>query len=78
MHKKLAHLIQVDMTVTHLLALKLLKKQLKGASKNSNFCVRARKHRAQNRSVYAIHEASSTELTPLSRKKCIFRGALKP
>ncbi|MFQ5901466.1 MAG: hypothetical protein ACE5IH_07920, partial [Thermodesulfobacteriota bacterium] len=41
----------------------------------SDFFVRARKRRAQNRSVYGIHEDSSTELTQLSRKKCIFRGA---
>ena len=47
-----------------------------GASKSSDFFVRARKHRAQNRSVYGIHEDSSTELTLLSRKKCTFRGAL--
>ena len=38
--------------------------------------MRARKHRAQNRSVCAIHEDSSTELTQLSRKKDIFGGAL--
>jgi len=44
--------------------------------------VRARKHRAQNRSVYKIHEDSSTGVTPLSRtcapegEKCIFRSAL--
>ena len=37
----------------------------------------ARKHRTENRSVYDIHEDSSTELTPQSRKKTIFRGALK-
>ena len=34
-------------------------------------------HRAENRSVHGVHEDSSTELTPQSRKKCIFRGALK-
>ena len=51
--------------------------KLKGVSKNSDFFVSARKHRAENRSVYDIHEASSTELTPQSRKKCIFRGGLK-
>jgi acyl transferase domain-containing protein/3-hydroxymyristoyl/3-hydroxydecanoyl-(acyl carrier protein) dehydratase len=45
------------------------------ASENRNFFVRARKERAQNRSVYTIHEDSSTELTPLSRKKDIFRSA---
>ena len=50
---------------------------LRGSFKNSNFFVSARKHRAQNRSVYGIHEDSSTELTPQSRKKCIFRAALK-
>ncbi len=38
----------------------------------------ARKHRTENRSVYDIHEDSSTELTPQSRKKTIFRGALRP
>ena len=32
-------------------------------------------HRAENRSVHRVHEDSSTELTPQSRKKCIFRGA---
>ena len=50
---------------------------LQGTSKNSNFFVRARKRRTQNRSVYGIHEDSSTALTRLSRKKYIFRGALK-
>ncbi len=50
---------------------------IKGASKNSDFFVRARKRRAENRSVYEIHEDLSTALTLLSRKKCIFRGALK-
>ena len=49
---------------------------IKGISKNSDFFVRVRKPRAENRSVYGIHEDSSTELTPLSRKKCIFRDAL--
>ncbi|MFT5399529.1 MAG: hypothetical protein ACI9LO_003451 [Planctomycetota bacterium] len=54
---------------------------IQGISKNSEFFVRARKHRAENRSVYDIHEdrpgwRTSTELTPLSRKKCIFRDAL--
>ena len=39
--------------------------------------MRARKHRAQNRSVYDIHEDSSTELTRLSCEKTIFGGALK-
>ena len=38
--------------------------------------MRARKRRAENRSVCGIHEDSSTELTRLSWKKCIFRGAL--
>ena len=32
------------------------------------------KQRAQNRSVYWIHEDSSTALTPQSRKKTINRG----
>jgi hypothetical protein len=40
-----------------------------GASKNSDFFVSARKHRAQNRSVWVIHEDSSTVLTPQSRQK---------
>jgi acyl transferase domain-containing protein/3-hydroxymyristoyl/3-hydroxydecanoyl-(acyl carrier protein) dehydratase len=50
------------------------------ASENGKFSVRARKDSAQNRSVYSIHEDSvlceysSTELTPLSQKKDIFRG----
>ena len=44
--------------------------------KNSDFFVRARKQRTQNRCVYIIHEDSSTTLTQLSRKKCIFRGVL--
>lgn len=47
-----------------------------GIFKNSDFFVRARKRRTQNRSVYTIHESSSTTLTQLSRKKCIFRGVL--
>ncbi len=49
---------------------------LMGASNNSHFFVSARKHRAHNRSVQVIPEDSSTALTPQSRKKCIFRGAL--
>ena len=48
-----------------------------GIYENRIFFVRARKLRAQNCSVYAIHEDSSTELTPLSRKKVIFVDALK-
>jgi hypothetical protein len=48
----------------------------KGASKNSDFFVSARKHRAENHSVQVLHEDSSTELTPQSREKCIFSGAL--
>ncbi len=63
--------------------------KVKDASINSNFFVRARKHRAQNRSVYDIHEdkvpsrCSSTALTPLSRtcapvgEKCIYKNVLK-
>ena len=66
---------------------------IKGTSKNSNFYVRARKYRPENRSLQEVNEDSRTELmyrtycmlalqeqkpvTPLSRKKCIFRGALK-
>jgi len=53
-----------------------MKNSLLGTSKNSNFFMRARKRRAENRSVYGIHEDSSTKLTRLSWKKCIFRGAL--
>ena len=49
---------------------------VKGTSKNEDFRARARKHRAQNRSVYDIHEDSCTELTPPSCEKTIFRGAL--
>lgn len=44
--------------------------------KNSDFFVRARKHRTQNRNVYSIHEDSSTTLTKLSLKKCIFKIVL--
>ena len=44
----------------------------KNEPENSDFFVRVRKHRAENRSVYQIHEDSSTELTQLSRKKRIF------
>jgi len=50
---------------------------IKGCLKNSDFFVRARKRRAENRSVYRIHEDLSTALTLLSRKRCIFRGTLK-
>ena len=50
--------------------------RLKGTSKNSNFFVRARKHRPESRSLRGVNEDSRTELTPLSRKKCIFRDAL--
>jgi hypothetical protein len=41
------------------------------------FFVRARKHRPESRSLRGVNEDSRTELTPLSRKKCIFRDALK-
>jgi len=34
--------------------------------------------KAENRSVYVIHEDSSTVLTQQSREKCIFRDALNP
>lgn len=44
--------------------------------KNSSFFVRVRKCRTQNRSVCGIHEDSSTTLTQLSRKKCIFKIVL--
>ena len=57
--------------------LRAIREFLEGASENPDFFASARKHRAQNRSVYAIHEDSSTELTPQSRKKTIFRGALE-
>jgi len=46
-----------------------------GISKNSDFSVSARKHRAENRSVHGVHEDSSTELTRQSREKRIFRDA---
>ena len=65
---------------------------LMGTSKNSNFFVRARKLRPENRSSRGVNEDSRTELMcmdgpntgfagaktckPLSRKKCIFRDAL--
>jgi len=41
------------------------------SSINSDFFVSARKHRAEDRSVYIIHDGLSTELTPQSRKKTI-------
>ncbi len=41
----------------------------KGTSINSDFFVIARKHRAENRSVYEIREDLSTVLTQQSRKK---------
>jgi hypothetical protein len=51
-----------------------------GISKNSDFFVSARKHRAENRSVLEVHAdrpgwRTSTELTRQSRKKRIFRDA---
>jgi len=49
---------------------------LMGASKNSDFFVSARIRHTQSRSVYGIHEGSSTESTQLSWKKCIFISAL--
>lgn len=56
-------------------------KSIKGASKNEDFFVSARKRRALNHNVYMICRFaapdSSTELTPQSRKKTIFRSALK-
>jgi len=58
-----------------------------GTSVNSDFFVRARKHRAENRSVYKIREDLSTELTPqrlapakllwVSRKKTITEVPIK-
>ena len=50
--------------------------KFKGTSKNSNFFVRAKKHRPESRSLRGVNEDSRTELMPLSRKKCIFRDAL--
>ncbi|MCG8377969.1 MAG: type I polyketide synthase, partial [Proteobacteria bacterium] len=49
------------------------KRQTEDTSKNSDFSVSAKRHRAENRNVYAIHEDSSTESMPQSRKKRIFR-----
>jgi len=42
-------------------------------SKNSDFFVRARKQCAESRSLQIVNEDSSTKLTLLSRKKCVFR-----
>ena len=67
--------------------IKTIPMSFKDIFENSIFFVRARKHRAQNRSVYTIHEDSSTgqTLLPLiifkvwhivSRKKGIFAGVL--
>jgi len=39
--------------------------------------LKARKHRTETRSVQSLHKELSTELTPLSGKKAIFRDALK-
>ena len=49
---------------------------VQGTSKNSGFCVSARKRRTENRSIHRVYEYSSTALTQQSRKKRIFRGAL--
>ena len=65
---------------------------IKSTSKNSNFFERARKRRPENHSLQGVNEDSRTELihrtycmpvlqeqkpvTPISREKCIFRGAL--
>ncbi len=49
---------------------------LKGTSKNQDFSGRARKHCAQNRSLHAVNEDSSTQLTWLSREKTAFRVTL--
>ena len=46
-----------------------------GTSKNSGFCVSARKRRTENRSIHRVYEDSSTALTQQSRKKRVFRGA---
>jgi len=46
-----------------------------GASNNSDFFASSRKHRAENRNVYKIHEDLSTGLTPKSWKKTIIRGS---
>ena len=49
---------------------------LEGISINSDFFVRVRKRRAQDRSVYAIHGDLSTELALQPRKKAVSRGVL--
>jgi len=55
---------------------------LESSSSNSDFFVTARKHSAENRSVYKIHEdrpgwRTSTVLTPQLRKKTINRATLE-
>lgn len=50
---------------------------LKGASKNSDCLVLARKHRAQSRSLQGVNDGWSTRLTTPERKKCIFRVTVK-
>ncbi len=42
-----------------------------------DFSASVRQHRAENRSVYKIREDLSTELTPQSQKKTIYRGTLE-
>jgi hypothetical protein len=49
---------------------------IKGTSKNADFFGRARKHRTPNRSLHAVNEDASTEMTQLSQKKTVFRDAL--
>ena len=50
---------------------------LRGTPKNSVFFVCARKYRTENRSIQRVYEDSSTAGTQPSRKKRIFRGAVR-
>ena len=52
-------------------------RRLKGAPKNSDFFVLARKHRAQSRSLHGVNDGWSTRMTMPERKKCIFRVPVK-
>ena len=52
-----------------------LRQNIRAPLKIVIFFVRAKKHRPESRSLRGVNEDSRTELMPLSRKKCIFRGA---
>ena len=64
-----------DIIAEPIVARKRIADSRQGSSKNSGFCVSARKRRTENRSIPCVYDDSSTALTQQSREKRIFRGA---